>query len=200
QRGAPGHEELHRVPGEVRMGRTAVRLGTEVPVPSGVDEHRPALDVVRDEIGADGRAGRTDDQPGQVGQPIDRQLGVVGRASVPGWRATVRAVGWRYPPSDADVGSNRVPAPGRRILMKLVGLLDAALADEGLAAARDLAAQGVSPVDLTAPAALRPFVAAAVAGQRPVIAVTATSREAEDLAAALGSLLPAGPLAVYPAW
>src|SRR2546421_2418598 len=138
--------------------------------------------------------------PAQSGpRSLARRPGPVA-ATVRGWRATVRAVGWRYPPSDADVGSNRVPAPGRRILMKLVGLLDAALADEGLAAARDLAAQGVSPVDLTAPAALRPFVAAAVAGQRPVIAVTATSREAEDLAAALGSLLPAGQLAVYPAW
>jgi len=81
--------------------------------------------------------------------------------------------------------------------MKLVGLLDAALDDPALAAARDLARRGdLEPLDLTAPPALRPFVVAAAAadgsgGGRPVLAVTATSREAEDLAAALGCLLPA---------
>src|SRR5262245_46112252 len=104
-------------------------------------------------------------------------------------------------------------APGVT-LMKLVGLLDAALGDPALAAARDLAAAGSGQVDLTAPAALRPFVVAALAGEhrltgpaqvpahepRPVLAVTATSREAEDLAAALGCLLPAGEVAVYPSW
>jgi transcription-repair coupling factor (superfamily II helicase) len=84
--------------------------------------------------------------------------------------------------------------------MRLVGLLDAALGDPALAAARDLAASGAGQVDLTAPAALRPFVVAALAGQKPVLAVTATSREAEDLAAALGCLVPAGEVAVYPSW
>src|SRR2546421_12114477 len=84
--------------------------------------------------------------------------------------------------------------------MKLVGLLDAALGDPALAAVRDLARRGdVEPLDLTAPPALRPFVVAAIAG-RPVLAVTATSREAEDLAAALGCLIPADEVAVYPSW
>jgi transcription-repair coupling factor (superfamily II helicase) len=87
--------------------------------------------------------------------------------------------------------------------MKLVGLLDAALADPALAAAADLAARGgpdAAVLDLTAPPALRPFVAAAIAAHRPLLAVTATSREAEDLAAALGCLLPADEVAVYPSW
>src|SRR5438067_1585123 len=90
--------------------------------------------------------------------------------------------------------------------MKLVGLLDAALDDPALAAVRDLARRGdLEPLDLTAPPALRPFVVAAAAadgsgGGRPVLAVTATSREAEDLAAALGCLLPADEVAVYPSW
>ncbi|GAB3945772.1 hypothetical protein GCM10027614_38100 [Micromonospora vulcania] len=35
---------------------------------------------------------------------------------------------------------------------------------------------------------------------RPVLAVTATSREADDLAAALGGLLPAEQVAVFPSW
>jgi transcription-repair coupling factor (superfamily II helicase) len=117
--------------------------------------------------------------------------------------------------------------------MKLAGLLQAALADANLARARDLARAGgpeADTLDLTAPPALRPFIAAAIAAPagtaapaetaapvgtaapaetaapggvgagRPVLAVTATSREAEDLVAALEGLLPPGQVAVYPAW
>src|SRR4051812_40368792 len=94
--------------------------------------------------------------------------------------------------------------------MQLSGLIPAALRDRGLARARDLARKGgvdSDALDLTAPAALRPFVVAAVAGPaasggagRPVLAVTATSREADDLAAALGCLLPADQVVVYPSW
>jgi transcription-repair coupling factor (superfamily II helicase) len=97
----------------------------------------------------------------------------------------------------------------------LAGLLPAALADPGLARARDVARDiardvsraGADQVDLTAPAALRPFVVAVLAARvdrggagRPVLAVTATTREAEDLAAALDGLLPADEVAVFPAW
>jgi transcription-repair coupling factor (superfamily II helicase) len=80
--------------------------------------------------------------------------------------------------------------------MQLSGLIPAALRDRGLARARDLAREGFATsdaLDLTAPASLRPFVVAAVAGSsdfggagKPVLAVTATSREADDLAEALG--------------
>ena len=87
--------------------------------------------------------------------------------------------------------------------MQLSGLIPAALRDRGLARARDLARKGgvdSDALDLTAPAALRPFVVAAVAAPgeaggagRPVLAVTATSREADDLADALGCLLHARP-------
>src|SRR3954466_16118016 len=51
--------------------------------------------------------------------------------------------------------------------MQLSGLIPAALRDRGLARARDLARKGFvdsDSLDLTAPAALRPFVVAAVAG------------------------------------
>ena len=95
--------------------------------------------------------------------------------------------------------------------MQLAGLIPAALRDRGLARARDLARKGgvdSDALDLTAPASLRPFVVAAVAGAGrrpaapagPVLAVTATSREADDLAAALGCLIAADQVAVYPAW
>ncbi|MGW0433031.1 transcription-repair coupling factor [Micromonospora sp. NPDC003197] len=90
----------------------------------------------------------------------------------------------------------------------LAGLLHAALGDSGLARTRDFARkERGDALDLTAPASLRPFIVAAVAADtaqggagRPVLAVTATSREADDLASALGSLLPAGQVAVYPSW
>src|SRR5687768_13266463 len=65
----------------------------------------------------------------------------------------------------------------------LTGLLDAALADPALRRLADLSS---AEVDVTAPVAARPFIAATVARQRPVLMVTATSREAEDLAEALG--------------
>ncbi|MFC7531466.1 transcription-repair coupling factor [Actinoplanes sp. GCM10030250] len=94
--------------------------------------------------------------------------------------------------------------------MQLSGLIPAALRDRGLARARDLARKGFvdsDSLDLTAPASLRPFVVATVAGsgeaggaQRPVLAVTATSREADDLADALGCLVEPGRVAVYPSW
>ncbi|MFV2101710.1 transcription-repair coupling factor [Micromonospora sp. LOL_024] len=97
----------------------------------------------------------------------------------------------------------------------LTGLFAAALADPGLARVRDLARSGAAQVDgldLTAPPALRSFAVAAVAADpgnghlttggagRPVLAVTATSREADDLAAALGSLLPPAQVAIFPSW
>ncbi|GAA2685513.1 transcription-repair coupling factor [Actinoplanes palleronii] len=94
--------------------------------------------------------------------------------------------------------------------MQLAGLIPAALRDRGLARARDLALKGFvdsDSLDLTAPVSLRPFVVAAVAGraenggaQRPVLAVTATSREADDLADALGCLLEPDRVTVYPSW
>ncbi|WP_018721163.1 transcription-repair coupling factor [Salinispora fenicalii] len=92
----------------------------------------------------------------------------------------------------------------------LTGLFAAALADPALARARDLARSGAAQVDgldLTAPPALRPFAVAAVAADepvggagRPVLAITATTREADDLATALGSLIPADQVAVFPSW
>ncbi|MEU4245248.1 transcription-repair coupling factor [Actinoplanes sp. NPDC026619] len=94
--------------------------------------------------------------------------------------------------------------------MQLSGLIPAALRDRGLARARDLARKGFvdsDSLDLTAPASLRPFVVAAVAGAadlggagRPVLAVTATSREADDLADALGCLISPDRVAVFPSW
>ena len=97
--------------------------------------------------------------------------------------------------------------------MSLAGLLSVIAADPQLQRALS---QGDTDTDLVAPPALRPFLAASIAsppvaspgvgspgaaGQpRFVLAVTATAREAEDLTSALGSLLPEGSVAYFPAW
>ena len=93
--------------------------------------------------------------------------------------------------------------------MSLTGLLHTLLDDDGDPALRSAAADArggaVTTLDLTAPPALRPFVVGAMAdrvagGSRPVLVVTATSREAEDLVDALRCLLPPESVAEYPSW
>ncbi|MCK1823872.1 hypothetical protein MTQ10_30975, partial [Streptomyces sp. XM83C] len=87
--------------------------------------------------------------------------------------------------------------------MSLHGLLDAVVKDPALAEAITAAADGNRMhVDLVGPPAARPFSIAALARHsgRPVLAVTATGREAEDLAAALRSLLPPEGVVEYPSW
>ncbi|MDJ1136531.1 transcription-repair coupling factor [Streptomyces iconiensis] len=87
--------------------------------------------------------------------------------------------------------------------MSLHGLLDAVTNDPALDEAIRAAADGNRHhVDLVGPPAARPFAVAAMArsAERPVLAVTATGREAEDLAAALRSLLPEEGIVEYPSW
>jgi transcription-repair coupling factor (superfamily II helicase) len=112
--------------------------------------------------------------------------------------------------------------------MSLAGLLTILDDDPRLSGlAARAAAPGDGPAsasggDLVAPPTLRPFLAAALsrpagpggAGSPPVrgvpggaspggnmvLAVTATAREADDLAAALGSFLPPDQVAFFPAW
>ncbi|MCE7081406.1 transcription-repair coupling factor [Streptomyces sp. ST2-7A] len=87
--------------------------------------------------------------------------------------------------------------------MSLHGLLDAVVEDAALdEAVRAAAAGRRSHVDLVGPPAVRPFAVAALARgtDRTVLAVTATGREAEDLAAALRSLLPADGVVEFPSW
>ncbi|MET8157255.1 transcription-repair coupling factor [Sphaerisporangium sp. NPDC005289] len=81
--------------------------------------------------------------------------------------------------------------------MSLSGLLDLVVADPQLAGALERHGEDVN---LVAPPALRPFAVAALARRRPVLAVTATAREAEDLAAALTGLVGDHAVAVFPAW
>ncbi|MFD8074393.1 transcription-repair coupling factor [Streptomyces sp. NPDC059718] len=87
--------------------------------------------------------------------------------------------------------------------MSLNGLLDVVVDDPALAEAVRGAADGNRPhVDLVGPPAARPLALAALAARagRTLLAVTATGREAEDLVAALQSLLPEDSVVEYPAW
>src|SRR5258708_7600116 len=95
--------------------------------------------------------------------------------------------------------------------MSLAGLLSVIADDpqfrqvEDQAAANSGGGYPADGADVTAPSALRPLLAAALTGMpgpggRFLLAVTATAREAEELAGGLGSLLPAGSVAYFPAW
>jgi transcription-repair coupling factor (superfamily II helicase) len=86
--------------------------------------------------------------------------------------------------------------------VSLKGLADLVLRDAVIASALEDARDGRVPaLDLTAPAALRPFVVKGlVDAGRTVLAVVATAREAEDLVTNLGDLLDPNAVAHYPAW
>ncbi|MEU6110958.1 transcription-repair coupling factor [Streptomyces albidoflavus] len=87
--------------------------------------------------------------------------------------------------------------------MSLHGLLDAVTEDPALTQALKAAGDGhLLTADLVGPPAARPFTVAALAREtgRTVLAVTATGREAEDLAAALRTLLPPDGVVEYPSW
>ncbi len=105
--------------------------------------------------------------------------------------------------------------------MSLGGLLSVITGDSALRDALDSpgtagtvpggdTAVAETAADFTAPPALRPFLAAALTGlpgdegarqdRRFVLAVTATAREAEELADGLSSLLPGEEVAYFPAW
>ncbi len=97
--------------------------------------------------------------------------------------------------------------------MNLSGLLPALLADRAAAEAVSLV-RTRGAVDVVAPAGARPPLLAAMAGAgahpegsapppaggRPLVVVTATGRDADDLAASLRCYLPADDVAVLPAW
>ncbi|GCE77065.1 transcription-repair coupling factor [Cellulomonas biazotea] len=90
--------------------------------------------------------------------------------------------------------------------MDLTGLLPALLADPAAAEAVSLVtARG--ELDVVGPAGVRPPLLAALAGAegagakgRPLVVVTATGRDGDELAAALRCYLPDDAVAVLPAW
>ncbi|MGC5616789.1 transcription-repair coupling factor [Georgenia sp. Z1491] len=87
--------------------------------------------------------------------------------------------------------------------MSLTGLLPLLREDPAIAA---LVAAASAPVlephrATTAPVGIRPALAAELAATgRPVVLVTATGRDADDLAAGVREFLPADDVATFPAW
>ncbi|MDO5498728.1 MAG: transcription-repair coupling factor, partial [Propionibacteriaceae bacterium] len=85
--------------------------------------------------------------------------------------------------------------------MTLPGLVKLISADPVVAAARDDARlRTVSATDITATPSFRPLLAAALAQERPLLVVTSTYREAENLTTALQTVLSEESVAYYPAW
>ncbi len=91
--------------------------------------------------------------------------------------------------------------------MSLTGVLDALRDETGLIQLTDAARSGgVGLLDVVAPVGIRPAALAALAADeprgagRPLLVVTATGRESEDVAAALRCYLPGDSVAELPAW
>ncbi len=85
--------------------------------------------------------------------------------------------------------------------MSLAGLADLVLREPALAKSMQDAKSGLTTLDLTGPAALRPFVVKGlVDAGRTVLVVAATVREAEDLTEELQDVLDPATVALYPAW
>ncbi|NIZ93283.1 transcription-repair coupling factor [Kineococcus rubinsiae] len=85
--------------------------------------------------------------------------------------------------------------------MSLTGLLDVLRTEPAVRAAVAAAREGGSnALDVVAPLGVRPALLAAFAAERPLLVVTATGRECEDLATWLRCYLPAASVAEFPAW
>lgn len=86
--------------------------------------------------------------------------------------------------------------------MTLRPLLDVLPADPGVSRALAAARSGAPVVDLSLTPGARPALVAALARDtgRPLLVVTATTREAEDMVAALGCFLDPDRVADFPAW
>jgi transcription-repair coupling factor (superfamily II helicase) len=92
------------------------------------------------------------------------------------------------------------PDPAEEHALSIAGLADLVLGNPTLREA--IADSGRLPtLDLTGPAALRPFVVKGlVDAGRTVLVVAATAREAEDLVEVLGDLVDPDRVGYYPAW
>ncbi len=84
----------------------------------------------------------------------------------------------------------------------MTGLFQTLAADQGVADAIEQARAKVSALDLTCAPASRPALLSTIAEQtgRMLLVVTSTFREAEQLAASIGSLIGDEQVAYYPAW
>jgi transcription-repair coupling factor (superfamily II helicase) len=99
------------------------------------------------------------------------------------------------------LGLSRCPAKENHPV-SLAPLLDVLAADPGVGRALAVARAGEPVADLAVTAGARPELIAAMAraADRPLLVITATTREADDLVAALGCFVDADRVADFPAW
>jgi transcription-repair coupling factor (superfamily II helicase) len=98
------------------------------------------------------------------------------------------------------VSAPRSP-PLEEFCVSLSALADLVLREPALAKSMQDARSGLATLDLTGPAALRPFVVKGlVDAGRTVLVVAATVREAEDLTEELQDVIDPALVAFYPAW
>ena len=83
--------------------------------------------------------------------------------------------------------------------MSLRGVLDALRTEPALTRIIELASTAADHITVVSPVTASPLVTAAIAEGAPILVVTATGREAEDLAAALSEVID-GDVAVFPSW
>ncbi|HPF79476.1 MAG TPA: transcription-repair coupling factor, partial [Tetrasphaera australiensis] len=87
----------------------------------------------------------------------------------------------------------------------LTGVLDTLRGDASVQGALTALGEPAAPdstgIEISLPTGVRaPLLALASAGRGTLLAVTATAREAEDLAAALAAYLPEDSIATFPSW
>src|SRR5690606_36719663 len=112
------------------------------------------------------------------------------------------AAACRAPPATGGCGLVVLPTGRTEELMPtLTALLPALRHDPGLAELLE-AVPARGALDIAASIGVRPAVLAELAtrGNRPLVVVTATGREAEERAEALRGYLPADDVATFPAW
>ncbi|HUO39123.1 MAG TPA: transcription-repair coupling factor, partial [Mycobacterium sp.] len=98
-----------------------------------------------------------------------------------------------------SAGSAQAPQAGIALDTPIAGLLDVALRDPELQQVARRAAARPPEFALVGPAAARAFVAAAMAQAGPLLVVTATGREADDLTAELRGAF-GNAVALFPSW
>ena len=110
--------------------------------------------------------------------------------------------GWAVPQRESIDASNGAitTAPGPAgTTTPIAGLVDFALTAPTLQRLIDLAADRPDELTLVGPASARLFVASALAQHGPMLVVTATGREADDLTAELRGVF-GGSVAMFPSW
>lgn len=84
--------------------------------------------------------------------------------------------------------------------MPLNAALDLISTDPGFSAVTQAATDQVAHLDIATGKGIHPPMVAALTGEGTVLAVTATGREADDMALALSDYLPADSVATFPSW